>query len=119
MNFGAGLFIFRICLCGCVGMYKYYSHATDNTGVFLNTGAEFDLALSGGGNAYLSARQWVGINASPGVSDAISAKRGYYWSEQRHQPPGHDRVPSSNFVKNHGRDALGVKPTRGADNCIP
>lgn len=65
MNFGAGLFIFRVCLCGCVGLYKYYSHATDNTGVFLNTGAEFDLALSGGGDAYLSARQWVGINASP------------------------------------------------------
>lgn len=78
MNLGAGLFIFRISLRERVGMYKYYSHATDNTGVFLNMGAKFDLALSGGSDAYLLARRWVGINPSLGVSDAISAKRGCY-----------------------------------------
>lgn len=48
----------------CGGGYKYYLRAPDDTGVVLNAGAKFDLALSGGSDAYLLARQWVGANPS-------------------------------------------------------
>lgn len=58
-------------------MYKYCSSVPDDAGVVLREGAKLDLALPGGNDAYLLARQWVGTAPSlTGLADTGLAEQG-------------------------------------------